>query len=82
MNHQQLAKEFADSFSASGGVAVSAYSNGIRFLALMSVIIAICWSINYFMNAEEREHEGFLLRLGSRAVRLSLGFIFFILFLT
>ena len=77
MGKTEIAKNFATSFSqAAGGI-----SSSIRFVAIMLVIIAMMWSINHFMGSEEREQEGFLLRMGSRLIRIVIGVCVFIIFL-
>lgn len=80
MGKTEIAKMFASSFSqAAGGVSVKTYSSSIRFVAIILVIIAVMWSINHFMGSEEREQEGFLIRMGSRLIRIVIGFCLFIL---
>ncbi len=80
MSKSDIATNFAASFQqAAGGVTVKTYSSSIRFVAIMLVIIAMMWSINHFMGSEEREQEGFLIRMGSRLIRIVIGFCVFIL---
>jgi len=80
MGKTEIAKKFATSFSqAAGGVSVKTYSSSIRFVAIILVIIAVMWSINHFMGSDEREQEGFLIRMGSRLIRIVIGFCLFIL---
>ncbi|HAT1762266.1 TPA: hypothetical protein I8Y99_000690 [Legionella pneumophila] len=82
MSKDEIARLFAASFQqASQGVSVNVFSSSIRFIAISLVIIAVMWSINHFMGAEEKEQDGFLLRLGSRLVRLVIGLMVFILLL-
>ena len=84
MGKIDIAKTFATSFSqATGSIAAASYSGLIRFVAIVMVmvIIAVMWSINHFMGAEEREQEGFLNRLGSRLIRIIIGLCLFILIL-
>lgn len=82
MSKVDIAKTFALSFKqATGDTAASVYSACIRFIAIMLVIIAVIWCINYFMGNTEKEQEGFLVVLGSRLIRIVLGFCFFILIL-
>jgi len=82
MSKVDIAKIFATSFSqATGTISAASYSGLIRFVAIAMVIIAIMWSINHFMGAEEREQEGFLNRLGSRLIRIIIGLCLFILIL-
>jgi hypothetical protein len=82
MGKIDIAKTFATSFSqATGSIAAASYSGLIRFVAILMVIIAVMWSINHFMGAEEREQEGFLNRLGSRLIRIIIGLCLFILIL-
>lgn len=80
MGKAEISKNFAASFSqAAGGISVKTYSSSIRFVAIMLVVIAVMWSINHFMGSEEREQEGFLIRMGSRLIRIVIGFCLFIL---
>ena len=82
MSKVDIAKTFATSFSqATGTISAASYSGLIRFVAILVVIIAVMWSINHFMGAEEREQEGFLNRLGSRLIRIIIGLCLFILIL-
>jgi hypothetical protein len=82
MGKIDIAKTFATSFSqATGSIAAASYSGLIRFVAILVVIIAVMWSINHFMGAQEREQEGFLNRLGSRLIRIIIGLCLFILIL-
>jgi hypothetical protein len=82
MNNADIATTFATSFSqASGNISASTYSNSIRFMAIMLIIIAMIWSINHFMSADERAEEGFLIHLGSRLIRIIIGLCTFILLL-
>jgi len=83
MSKEEIARQFALSFQqASEGVSANVFSSSIRFIAISLVIIAVMWSVNHFMASEEKEQEGFLLRLGSRLVRLVIGLMVFILLLT
>ena len=80
MIKSDIATHFATSFQqAAGGISVKTYSSSIRFIAIMLMIIAVMWSINHFLGSEEREQEGFLLRMGSRLIRIVVGFCVFIL---
>nr|HAT8713211.1 hypothetical protein [Legionella jordanis] len=82
MSKVDIAKTFAASFKqAAGDTAVSVYSSSIRFVAIMLVIIGLIWCVNQFMGNAEKEKEGFLILLGSRLVRIVLGFCLFILIL-
>lgn len=82
MSKDQIAKQFAASFQqASQGVSVSVFSSSIRFIAIALVILAVMWSVNHFMGSEEKEQDGFLVRLGSRLIRLVIGLMVFILLL-
>ncbi len=82
MSKVDIAKTFAASFKqAAGNTAASAYSGCIRFIAIMLVIIGIIWCINQFMDNTEKDQEGFLILLGSRLIRIVLGFCLFILIL-
>jgi uncharacterized oligopeptide transporter (OPT) family protein len=80
MGKVDIAKTFAASFKqAAGNTAAGVYSSCIRFIAIMMVIIAMIWCINHFMGNEEREQDGFLIRLGSRSIRIVMGLCLFIL---
>lgn len=82
MSRIDIAKTFATNFNqATGNISAASYSGLIRFVAILMVIIAVMWSINHFMGAEEREQEGFLNRLGSRLIRIIIGLCLFILIL-
>jgi len=83
MSKEEITRLFATSFQQSNqGIAVNVYSSWIRFIAISLVILAIMWSVNHFMSSEEKEKEGFLVRLGSRLIRLVIGLMIFILLLT
>lgn len=80
MNQIDTALAFANSFrQASNNISASVYSSSIRFIAISLVILGVMWSINHFMSSEEKEQDGFLVRLGSRLIRLVIGLIAFIL---
>jgi len=81
MGKVDIAKIFRTSFKQGAGTEAQAYSSCIRFIAIMMVIIAMIWCINHFMGNEEKEQEGFLIRLGSRAIRIVMGLCLFILIL-
>ncbi|HAT7033753.1 TPA: hypothetical protein JAN94_16075 [Legionella pneumophila] len=82
MSKVDIAKTFASSFKqAAGDTTASAFSGSIRFVAIMLVIIGLIWCINQFMGNTEKEQEGFLIILGSRLIRIVLGFCLFILIL-
>ena len=82
MSKDEIARLFAASFQQSSqGVSVSVFSGSIRFIAISLVILAVMWSVNHFMGSEEKEQDGFLVRLGSRLIRLVIGLMVFILLL-
>ena len=82
MSKDEIARLFATSFQQSSqGVSVSVFSGSIRFIAISLVILAVMWSVNHFMGSEEKEKDGFLVRLGSRLIRLVIGLMVFILLL-
>lgn len=82
MSKVDIAKTFAASFKqAAGDTQASAYSSFIRFTAIMLVIIALIWCVNQFMGNAEKEQDGFLILLGSRLIRIVLGFCIFIFIL-
>ncbi|MDW9178624.1 hypothetical protein SE948_03065 [Legionella pneumophila] len=82
MRKVDIAKTFATSFKqAAGDTAASVYSSSIRFVAIMLVIIGLIWCINQFMGNTEKDQEGFLILLGSRLIRIVIGFCLFILIL-
>ena len=73
---------FANAFHEAGGQTVHQYCDFIRFIAVMLVILAVMWSIHHFLSAEAKESDGFMVRLGSRTIRLAIGLMLFIIFLT
>lgn len=79
---EELGSAFKTAFFEAGGFHVTSYLNLIRFIAFLCLIMAILWSINHFLGAEEKEVEGFMIRLASRAIRLMIGLTLFICFLT
>ena len=82
MSKSDIAKLFAESFrQATDGMTASVFSGSVRFIAMMLVIIGMMWCINHFMSVEEKGHDSFLIRLGSRLVRLTVGLCLFILML-
>lgn len=82
MSKVDIAKTFAASFQhATGDTAASSFSSGIRYVAIMLVIIATIWCINHFLGSEEKAQEGFLIHLGSRLIRIIFGLCLFILIL-
>lgn len=82
MSKDEIAKLFAASFQQSSqGVSVNVFSSSIRFIAISMVILAVMWSVNHFLSSEEKEKDGFLVRLGSRLIRLVIGLMVFILLL-
>lgn len=82
MSQDELARLFATSFKqASNNLSAQIFSNSIRFIAISFVILAVMWSVNHFMGAEEKQQQHYLLQLGSRLVRLVIGLVLFILIL-
>ena len=82
MSKDEIARLFASSFQqAANNIPVSVFSSSIRFIAICFVVLAVMWSVNHFMDAEEKEQDGFLVRLGSRLIRLVIGLMVFILLL-
>lgn len=82
MSKDEIARMFATSFKqASNNISAQVFSSSIRFIAIALVILAVMWSVNHLMGAEEKEQQGYLLRLGSRLVRLVIGLMIFILIL-
>ena len=77
-----ISKEFATAFREAGGQSALAYCDLIRFIAVMFVILAVMWSVHHFLSAEAKESDGFMARLGSRGIRLAIGLMLFIIFLT
>lgn len=77
-----IATDFAHAFQEAGGQVAHQYGDFIRFIAVMLVILAILWSIHHFLSAEAKESDGFMVRLGSRTVRLAIALTLFIVFLT
>ncbi len=82
MSQDELARLFATSFKqASNNLSAQVFSNSIRFIAISLVILAVMWSVNHFMGAEEKQQHSYLLHLGSRLIRLVIGLVLFILIL-
>lgn len=77
-----ISTEFATAFREAGGQSATQYCDLIRFIAVMFVILGVMWSMHHFLGSEAKESDGFMVRLGSRAVRLSIGLMLFIIFLT
>ena len=83
MTKNEIAHLFAVSFrEASGNINASVFSNSIRVIAIVLVILAVMWSINHFLGQEERGHDTYLVNLGFRIVKLVIGLMLFILLLT
>ncbi|MFO9584297.1 hypothetical protein SDB75_05430 [Legionella pneumophila serogroup 1] len=82
MSKDEIARMFATTFKqASNNISAHVFSSCIRFIAIALVILAVMWSVNHMMEAEEKQQHGYLLRLGSRLVRLVVGLMLFILVL-
>ncbi|GAN26139.1 TPA: hypothetical protein ACT96X_000026 [Legionella pneumophila] len=82
MSKDEIARMFATSFKqASNNISAQVFSGSIRFIAIALVILAVMWSINHMMDAEAKQQHGYLLRLGSRLIRLVIGLMIFILVL-
>lgn len=82
MSKDEIARLFSATFKqASNNIPAHVFSSSIRFMAIAMVIIAVMWSVNHFMIAEEKEYHGYLIRLGSRLIRLVIGLMLFILIL-
>ena len=73
---------FSHAFFEAGGQKAIIYCNLIRFAALMSVILGVMWALHHFLGMEAKESDGFMVRLGTRTVRLCIGLALFIIFLT
>lgn len=73
---------FTRAFYESGLIQTQQYSDLIRFLAIMCVILAMMWSLHHFLGSEAKESDGFMVRLGTRSVRIAIGLMLFIIFLT
>ncbi|KTD25137.1 hypothetical protein [Legionella maceachernii] len=82
MSKDEIARLFATSFKqASNNISAQVFSGSIRFIAIALVILAVMWSVNHMMDAEEKQQQRYLVRLGSRLVRLVIGLMLFILIL-
>jgi len=77
-----VSKTFATAFYEAGGFRANQYCDLIRFIAVMFVVLAVMWSIHHFLSSEAKEQDGFMVRLGTRTVRLAIGLMLFIIFLT
>lgn len=82
MSKDEIARLFASTFQQAGNnISAQVFSGSIRFIAIALVIIAVMWCVNHMMGAEEKQQHEYLLRLGSRLVRLIIGLMIFILVL-
>lgn len=82
MNKDEIARLFTTTFKqANNNISVQVFSSSIRFIAISLVILAVMWSVNHMMGAEEKQQHSYLLRLGSRLIRLVIGLMIFILVL-
>lgn len=79
---KQMASDFSKAFQEAGGFGALSYSNLVRFIAVMSIIMAVLWSMNHFMSEEAKRSESFMVQMGTRVVRLAVGLILSIIFLT
>ncbi|MBA2710128.1 MAG: hypothetical protein H0U57_06015 [Tatlockia sp.] len=70
-----IATQFSQAFQDAGGITVLSFSYFIRFAAVMCLIIAMMWTLSLFLSAEQKETEGFMERLASRAARLVIAFV-------
>jgi len=77
-----IASQFALYFHEASGQPALIYCDFIRFVAVTSVVLSVMWALHHFLSSEAKESDGFMYRLGSRLVRLSIGLTLFILFLT
>lgn len=83
MTKYEIAHHFKRSFyEASGYIGVEVYSNAIRWLAIVLVILAVMWSINHFMQFETKANDAYLIDFGARLVKLVVALMLFILLLT
>lgn len=83
MTKYEIAHHFKRSFyEASGHMGVEVYSNAIRWLAIVLVILAVMWSINHFMQFETKTSDAYLVDFGMRMVKLVIALMLFILLLT
>lgn len=74
--------QFVAAFNEAGGQSALSYSNFIRFIALMCVLLSTLWSIYHFMTPDARESENFLVDASFRLVRIAIGITLFILLIT
>ncbi|HAT9314930.1 TPA: hypothetical protein JBB95_03370 [Legionella pneumophila subsp. pneumophila] len=82
MSKDEIARMFSTTFKqASNNISAHVFSSSIRFIAIAMVILAVMWSVNHMMGDEEKQQQGYLVRLGSRLVRLVIGLTIFILVL-
>ena len=79
---KQIATDFANAFQEASGFHVGAFSNLIRFAAVMCVISGFIWTIHHFLHTEQKEQEGFLERMASRSIRLVIALVVFMTLLT
>ncbi|STX28439.1 Uncharacterised protein [Legionella beliardensis] len=82
MSKDEIARLFATTFKqASNNISPQDFSSSIRFIAIALVILAVMWSVNHMMGAEEKQKQSYLIHLGSRLIRLVIGLMIFILVL-
>lgn len=82
MSKDEIARLFATTFKqANNNISTQVFSGSIRLIAISLVILGVMWSINHMMSTEEKQQQEYLIRLGSRVIRLVIGLILFILVL-
>lgn len=79
---RDINQQFSDSFKhGASEIAASQFSNSIRFMAILFVLLGVMWCVHSFMDIERRQADDFLVVLGSRVIRLVLACCLFILIL-
>ncbi len=83
MTRDEIKYNFLRSFhEASGQMDAALSSYIIRWLAIVLMLLAVMWSINYFMNIETKSNDTYLMDFGARIVKLVIALTLFILLLT
>ena len=74
--------DFTRAFQEAGGQSVHLYSDLIRFMAVMFVILGVMWCLCHFLDAVSKSSDEFMAQTGVRVVKLAVGLTLFILFLS
>lgn len=77
-----LSASFARAFQEAGGYSPHTYSELVRFIAVMAVVIAVMGCLRGFLDERAKASEEFMVQTASRLVKIAIGLTIFILFLT